>query len=70
MFSWVNPVIVASQKNTFTLTAVFGFNNKRLGFAFVKLLSKRLYICWQHPRFGEELVVVWEVLLDCEQVFS
>jgi len=66
----VHPVIIASEENTFTLTACLWFYNKRFSFADVELLFEGFQIAWQQPSLGEEVILVSEVLLHAQQVFG
>lgn len=63
MLILLNPIMVSCKENTFALTGVFGFNDKRFGFALIKLLLERFQITWQQPSFREELIVFRKVLL-------
>ena len=65
---WLKPVVVASEEDAFSLTTVFGFNNKCLGPTFVKLLLELLYVARQNPRIRKEIVILREVLLHSKQV--
>jgi hypothetical protein len=65
---WLDPVVVASEEDAFSLTTVFGFNYKCLSPTFVKLLLELLDVAGQNPRIRKEVVILREVLLHSEQV--
>ena len=70
MLILLNPIMVSCKENTFALTGIFRFNDKRFGFALIKLLLERFQITWQQPCFWEELIVFRKVLLHRQQIFS
>jgi hypothetical protein len=70
MFVSLKPVEIPRQKYSFSLAAVFRFNNEGLCFPFVKLLFKWLYVSREHPCFWKELKLFYEVPLHRKKVFS
>lgn len=69
MLILLNPIMVSCKEDTFALTGVFRFNDKRFGFALIKLLLERFQITWQQPCFREELIVSRKVFLHRQQIF-
>ena len=63
VFIWLEPVVVAREKDTLALAASLRFNNKSLCFTFVKLLFEVFDVGWEHPRFGKELKLLRKVFL-------
>lgn len=54
----IDPVVISSQENPFTLAAIFRFYYERLCFTIVELLPKRLAVTWQQPSRWKKLKVI------------
>ena len=46
VFSYLQPLIVSSEENTFTLTAGLRFNDKSLSFFSIKLCFEVFGVTW------------------------
>lgn len=63
VFSWDTPVVISSEENAFSLTAILWLNNEGFRFSLVKLLLEVFHITWEHPCIWKELEVIRKVLL-------
>lgn len=66
----VYPVVVASQKNAFSLAAVLRLDDKGFGLALVELVPEFFVVARQKPRLWKELIVTFEVALHGQQVLG
>ena len=66
----LDPLIIASQENSFALATILWFYDECFCLSLVKLLSELFGFCWEQPGLREKLVVFGKVFLHCEKVFG
>ena len=63
VFSCGEPVEASRQKDPLSLATCFWLNYESFGFSSIKLLLERFEVLREQPSAGEEIVIVWEILL-------
>ena len=70
VLSWLVPVEISSQENSFSLAAGLGLDDECLGLSVVELLLEGLYVSRQEPGLGKEVISLGEVFLHGYQIFG
>ena len=64
----VDTFEIPGQINSPSLAGSHRLDNESLGLLFIELALQVTRVSWQNPRFGEEIVFIWEKFLHSFQV--